>query len=175
MWRLRHDLPRPLADTVRAMREEIRADNLELFPPAILAREKNITEKHNFFGASPEARNRWTTGLDIKSKADTLYFPGCYGSYRQPEMSQAVVKLLQAAGEQVATLGSEEWCCGMPAGAGGNWELEEKTALHNVEKIKATGAKRVLFSCPECYSSFKVDYPQMVGELPLSLCTSRTL
>ena len=161
--------PRPLADTVRAMREDIRTDYPELYPPALIEREKNITEKHNFFGATPESRNHWSAGLELKPQADTVYFAGCYGSYRQPGMSQAVVKLLRSAGEEVTTLGLEEWCCGLPAGVAGNWEIEEKMALHNVERIKGSDAKRVLFACAECYSAFKVDYPQMVGKLPFEL------
>jgi heterodisulfide reductase subunit D len=161
--------PRPLADTVCAMREEIRSNYASLYPGALMTRESNIRDKKNFFGASPEARDRWSEGLDVPMKADILYFAGCYASYRQPEAARAVVKLIRAAGQEVATVGAEEWCCGQPAALAGNWQLIEEMSLHNVEKIKASGAKRVVFSCPECYRAFKVDYPNIVGELPFEV------
>jgi Fe-S oxidoreductase len=158
--------PRPLLDTVRAMREEIKTKYPELHPEAIVKRAENIRTKHNFFGGNEEARSRWSDGSGVQEKADILYFAGCYASYRQPGAAQAVIKVLQAGGLKVATLGGREWCCGQPAGLAGDWALEEEMARHNVERIKESGAKRVIFSCPECYAAFAVDYPQMVGTLP---------
>jgi heterodisulfide reductase subunit D len=158
--------PRPLVDTVRAMREQIKMEYPTLYPEAMSKRAENIKVKHNFFGANEEARNRWSNEMDLKSKADILYFVGCYASYRQPKTAQAVIKLLQGAGLNVAFLGGEEWCCGQPVGWAGDWRLEEEMARHNVECIKESGAKRVIFSCPECYRAFTVDYPHIVGALP---------
>ncbi len=160
--------PRPLVDTVRAMREEIKATHPELYPEAIVKRSENMRTKHNFFGANEDARGRWSTGTDVRQKADTVYFAGCYASYRKPDTARAVVKLLKAAGQEVAILGGQEWCCGQTAGLAGDWALEEEMARHNVERIKETGAKKVVFSCPECYRAFTVDYPQMVGPLPFA-------
>lgn len=158
--------PRPMVDTVRAMREEIRTTYPALRPQALTEAESEVRTKHNFFGARPEARARWSARLGVRQRADVLYFAGCYGSYRQPKTSKAVVKLLRAAGQEVATLGDEEWCCGQPAGWAGNWALEEEMARHNVAGIKASGAKRVVVSCAECYRAFKTDYPQILGALP---------
>jgi Fe-S oxidoreductase len=39
----------------------------------------------------------------------------------------------------------------------------------NVEAIKASGAKTVVFTCAECYHAFKTDYPDIVGKLPFEL------
>jgi heterodisulfide reductase subunit D len=158
--------PRPVLDTVRAMREQIQMQFPGLYPEAMSERCKKIESKHNFFGADEEARNRWSLGMELEAKADILYFAGCYASYRQPKTAQAVIKLLRAAGLKIAILGGEEWCCGHPAGLGGDWRLEEEMAQHNVERIKKSGAKRVIFSCAECYRAFTVDYPQIVGMLP---------
>lgn len=158
--------PRPLVDTVRAMREEIQANYRELYPAAMSKPEENIRSRHNFFGSPPEARNRWSAKLDVSPRAEILYFAGCYASYRQPETAQAVVRVLRAAGQEVALLGAEEWCCGQPAGWAGNWGLEEEMARHNVERIRAAGSRLVVFSCAECYRAFKSDYPRIVGKLP---------
>ena len=158
--------PRPLVDTVRAMREEIKTAYPALYPEAMKKRGENVTLKHNFFGADENARSRWTHDIDLQGNADILYFAGCYASYRQPETARAVVKLLQGAGLKVTVIGGDEWCCGQPAGLAGDWELEKGMAQHNVEKIMESGAKRVIFSCAECYRAFTVDYPEMVGPLP---------
>ena len=158
--------PRPLGDTVRAMREHIRMECPALYPEAMLKRAENIKFKHNFFGGNEGTRNRWSNEMNLKSRADILYFAGCYVSYRQPKTAQAVVNLLRKAGLDVAILGGEEWCCGHPVGLAGDRALEEEMAQHNVERIKATGAKRVIFSCAECYRAFTVDYPEIVGKLP---------
>jgi Fe-S oxidoreductase len=161
--------PRPLVDTVRAMREQLRTDYPELYPKGLLENEKKIKEKHNFFGARSNARDRWSSGLNMSKKTDTLYFAGCYASYRQPKTAQSVVKVLRAAGQEVTILGGEEWCCGSPVGWAGNWALEEEMAHHNVNAIKALGVKRVVFSCAECYRAFKSDYPQIIGNLPFEI------
>ena len=42
-------------------------------------------------------------------------------------------------------------------------------ASWNLEVIQAAGAKTVLFSCPEGYSTFKDYYPQYFGELPFEV------
>jgi heterodisulfide reductase subunit D len=160
--------PRPLVDTVRAMREQIKMEYPSLYPEAMSEREKNIARKHNFFGGNEEARSRWSEGLGLKSAGDTLYFAGCYASYRQPKTAQTVARLLQSAGLDIAILGNEEWCCGQPAGLAGDRVLEEEMARHNVERIKESGAKRVIFSCPECYAAFTLDYPEIVGTLPFT-------
>src|SRR4030042_937959 len=97
--------PRPLLDTVRAMRETIRKDYPALYPESMLKRGENIKRKHNFFGGNEEARGRWATDLDLKGKGDLLYFAGCYASYRPPETAQAVIRLLRKAGLKVAILG----------------------------------------------------------------------
>jgi Fe-S oxidoreductase len=158
--------PRPLVDTVRAMREHIKTECPALYPQAMLKRGENVKVRHNFFGGNEEARTRWSEEMDFKERADILYFAGCYASYRQPQTARAAIKLLRAGGLKVAILGGEEWCCGQPAGLSGDWTLEEEMARHNVERIKESGAKRVIFSCPECYRAFTADYPQMVGPLP---------
>jgi heterodisulfide reductase subunit D len=151
------------------MREQIRKDYPTLYPRRMVEREKAIDAKYNFFGANPDKRDHWSTGMNLKVKADILYFAGCYASYQQWETAQAVVRVLRSAGEDVMTLGKDERCCGQLAGWAGNWALEEKMARHNVERIKASGVRRVVFSCAECYRTFKIDYPEMVGDLPFEV------
>jgi Fe-S oxidoreductase len=55
-----------------------------------------------------------------------------------------------------------ERCCGHDLLWTGDVETFKKLAQLNVEMIKESGAKKVVFSCPEGYRTFKIDYPRYV-------------
>ena len=75
------------------------------------------------------------------------------------------MKLLNRLGI-TPVVSEHEICCGHDAYWTGKPETVKALAKRNVEIIKATGAKEVVFSCPECYYMFKQVYPDMVGDLP---------
>jgi Fe-S oxidoreductase len=51
----------------------------------------------------------------------------------------------------------------VPLKFGGGTEHLREFVAHNVDKIEASGAKRVVFSCPGCYRMFKQEYPKILG------------
>ena len=51
----------------------------------------------------------------------------------------------------------------------GDEEGFRRLAEANVQTIADSGAKRVIFSCPECYNAFRSDYPRFVGQLPFEV------
>ena len=51
----------------------------------------------------------------------------------------------------------------------GNQDTFQKLAERNLEVIAASGAKTVLFSCPEGYATFKKQYPKYFGSLPFEV------
>lgn len=159
----------PILKMIRSFREEILKKSPSTFPEKCLKIDSNIKENHNFFGATNFNRTKWSSRLDLSKKGEILYFVGCYSSFRQPEIPQAVVKILEGFGLEVVYLGEEEWCCGLHCGWDGNTEIEKEMARHNLEAIKRTGAKKVLFSCASCYRTFKDDYPEILGNLPFEL------
>jgi Fe-S oxidoreductase len=55
--------------------------------------------------------------------------------------------------------------CGHDALWNGDTKLFEKLKDKNLQKIKECGIKKIVFSCPECYRTFKKDYPDMGVEL----------
>jgi heterodisulfide reductase subunit D len=55
-------------------------------------------------------------------------------------------------------LGGEEWCCGFPLIGAGVPEKAQEMVEHNLEKVKALGAKKVVFSCPSCHRTWKEHY-----------------
>jgi Fe-S oxidoreductase len=52
-----------------------------------------------------------------------------------------------------------EKCCGHDALWTGDIETFKKLAEHNATQIKEAGVKKIIFSCPEGYRTFKLDYP----------------
>jgi Fe-S oxidoreductase len=59
----------------------------------------------------------------------------------------------------------DERCCGHDLLWSGDFEGFSRLAKHNLEAIEKSGAKRVIFSCPEGYRTFKLDYPEHFGKL----------
>jgi Fe-S oxidoreductase len=55
-----------------------------------------------------------------------------------------------------------ERCCGHDLLWTGDVETFKKLAQFNAQMIKESGAKKIVFSCPEGYRTFKLDYPNYV-------------
>ncbi|MGD9239907.1 MAG: (Fe-S)-binding protein, partial [Desulfobacterales bacterium] len=66
-------------------------------------------------------------------------------------------------------ISNHERCCGHDALWCGDHTTFRKLAGWNLEVIKSSGAKTVLFSCPEGYATFKKYYPKYFGELPFEV------
>ena len=151
----------------RAMRRDIVAAGLGP-PQGLRQKDDFVRERYNTFGARSE-RAKWAQGLDLPREGELLFFAGCYASYTQPEIARATVAILQHGGVTPAYLGELEWCCGVTQVHDGSVEIAEEMARHNLAAIESSGAKRVLTSCAECFKVLKIDYPDLVGELPFEV------
>jgi Fe-S oxidoreductase len=152
----------PVSLISRAMREDL--VNLELGPPEPLKKiDTNIEETGNRFGNTRKKRTEWAKEFDISEKADTVYFVGCYASYVHTGIAQSTAKILKAAGVEF-TLLKDESCCGVTSLWDGETEIAKKQARHNVDAIRASGAKRVVVSCAEGYHTIKKEYSELLGE-----------
>jgi len=150
------DFPR----VIKAWRQEIVEKGLGPLP--VLKEINELTEKYgNPFGKSKDEMIRWRKGNPIPTKGETLYFAGCYASYRQPEIAKSTVNLLTKIGTPFAMMNDEQ-CCGTPQIWNGQTDLAGKLAINNVKAIQEAGAKKVLTTCPGCYLAFKQDYPEYV-------------
>lgn len=121
-----------------------------------------------------QGRLSWVSdGLKVASKGEVLYFTGC-APYQEPvfkgigasplEIARSTVHVLNAAGIVPAVL-EDERCCGHDMLWSGDGEgRAAELARLNAKAIAATGAKRVVFSCPEGYSTFAKDYPALLGD-----------
>ncbi|TZE82521.1 (Fe-S)-binding protein [Calorimonas adulescens] len=171
---LDHHTGQPAIDETkitRAMRVDIVREGKGPLP-ALKAVDSNVQKSHNPFGEPVEKRSAWAAGLDLPKTGDTVYFAGCYASYRNPKIAKATVAILKKGGIDVAYLGEDEWCCGVPELWDGNASLAEELIQHNVNALKVAGVKRVITSCAGCFHSLKTDYPEIIGKLPFEVVHS---
>ena len=117
----------------------------------------NLATHHNRLGRNNRDRSAWL-GSEIPAAAedaDIFYFVGCRSSFRRSEIAQNTYELLtKKLGLKVALFGDEH-CCGRPLIDIGNEQGAVELMAHNAEQIRASGAKRVLFSCAECFHTFR--------------------
>jgi Fe-S oxidoreductase len=140
--------------------------------PADLARTfRNIERNSNPWGIGADQRMDWAEGLNVptiedKPNPEYLLWVGCAGAFDQRirKQTQAMVKILNAAGVDYAVLGHKEQCTGDPARRGGNEMLFQMQAEANVTTLNAHGVKKVVTSCPHCLHTLKQDYPQFGGK-----------
>jgi heterodisulfide reductase subunit D len=147
-----------------ALREELVRRGAKR-PEAVEKIDANIEKSGNIFGAK-----RVSKPIEgVPASGENIYFAGCTARFQEPEISRATIEVLKRAGMDIAYLGDEERCCGFVAGHDGNTWLLEQQAVQNVEALKKAGAKQVIVSCADCYKTFKIDYPLIVGELPFKV------
>jgi Fe-S oxidoreductase len=112
-------------------------------------------------------------GVKTRKRSDTYYFAGCLPyldvvfreiGFAGSAIGRSTVMLLNRIGI-VPAVSEGEVCCGHDAYWTGEVESVREFARRNMAAIRGTGAKRVVFSCPECYYMFKQAYPTLVGKL----------
>jgi len=137
------------------------------FPAVIHQVKENLKRVHNIVGEPSEERSTWMEaiesipeGLLEKRRAEVAYFVGCVGSYfpMVKKIPQSLVQIMRRAKVDFTILGGEEWCCGFPLIAAGMGKEAQIFLKHNLEKMKERGVKRVVFSCPSCYHTWKEEY-----------------
>ncbi len=111
--------------------------------------------------------------LKISKKSDYLYFVGCAPYFdafftdlnvESVNSAKGAIRLLNKIGIQPMIL-EDERCCGHDMLWSGDTENYKKLAEHNLKSIQNSGAKTVIFACPEGYQTFSQNYPQFFGKL----------
>jgi heterodisulfide reductase subunit D len=152
-------------DEIFATAREVMADS-EFFPATLTELEQRVRTTHNISGEPGENRLLWAENLEVKPEglvgkesAEVVLFTGCVSALYPMAYGilQALVEILQAAKVGFTTLGPEEWCCGYPLLSAGLPVSE--LIVHNVDRIKALGAKRLITTCPSCYHMWRHQYP----------------
>lgn len=147
-----------------ALREELVQRGVRR-PKPLEKIEANIEKSNNIFGAKRLPKRLG----GIPTRGEDIYFAGCTARFREPQVADATIKVMKAAGMDIASLGEREECCGFVPGHDGNTQLLEEKATRNVEALKEAGAKRVIVSCAQCYKVLRNDYPLIAGVLPFEV------
>jgi len=154
---------------IRAMRED--CWNFGLVPPKLKATCAKIMnpDLQNPFGLEKEDRQEWAEEFNVPKKGEILYYAGCAASYQNQNTPEAVVKIMNHLGKDVAYLANEEPCCGHQLIWNGAIEDAKKNAKALIEKIQETGAIKVIFSCAGCFNTLKNDYKEIGINVPFQL------
>ena len=70
------------------------------------------------------------------------------------------------SGVDFTLLGGEEWCCGFPLHTAGMSDRVHDLAVHNLERVRATGAKILVSTCASCYHTWNHIYPEILPDFP---------
>jgi heterodisulfide reductase subunit D len=130
---------------------------------------------------SPELKQNRLEWLDedlkVSTNSDTVYFVGCLPYYdvlfnkigaQGVEIARSAVRVLNRLGVEPIILENER-CCGHDLLWEGDVANFRKLAELNIAMLQATGAKRIVTTCPECARTLKVDYPAHVGDLGMEV------
>jgi len=150
---------------------------LGLLPEALADLDARITQYRNISAEENAGRLIWADNLPTpptglgKERAEVAYFVGCVSSFfpRSYKVPQALVQIFDRAGVDYALLGGDEWCCGYPMFINGELERARELIRHNVEAVRAMGAKKVVTTCPSCFHFWKHSYPAALGVEDLGL------
>ena len=114
-----------------------------------------------------------TPNLRTSQDSEYLYFVGCSPYFnvffnnldlKTIDTAKSTVKILNYLGIKPVIMDNER-CCGHDLLWTGDIENFKKLAEHNIREIEKTGCKKIIVSCPECYTALKVDYPKYFYDL----------
>ena len=154
------------------------------FPAELGGTFRNLEKAGNPWGANKQDREGWIAECDfpvrvvsgeLPEEVEYLFWVGCAGAYeeRAKKTTKAVAELLHMAGVNFAVLGKRETCTGDPARRAGNEFLYQILSAENIETFKETfgdrpkGKKKVVVTCPHCFTTIGRDYAQSGYELEM--------
>lgn len=126
-----------------------------------------------------QSRLTWLTpDLKVAEKGDVFYFTGCVSYFdsvfkdredlKLSGIPRAAVKIMNKGGI-IPVVSNDEVCCGHDLNWTGDEASLKKLMKKNVDLIRASGAKTVVFSCPECLRTFSLDYQDFLGDFDFEL------
>jgi len=155
------------------------------FPSELAGTFRNLENAGNPWGANRKDRDAWIAECDFPIKVvegqlpddvEYLFWVGCAGAYedRAKRTTKAVAELLYMSGVSFAVLGKRETCTGDPARRTGNEFLYQILAKENIETFeevfagkKDKGEKKIVVTCPHCFTTIGRDYAQSGFELTM--------
>jgi Fe-S oxidoreductase len=121
----------------------------------------------------PDRRDWIPDDARIAEEGEVLYFVGCLPQFDTffdnldldlTGTARAALRLLNALDVEPVVL-PDERCCGHDLLWAGDEEAFLQLTQRNLEAIRRTGAKTVVFSCAECYHTFRFPVNDRFGPL----------
>jgi len=154
------------------------------FPSELGGTFRNLEKAGNPWGANKADREGWIAECDfpvnvvsgeLPEEVEYLFWVGCAGAYedRAKKTTKAVAELLHMAGVNFAVLGKRETCTGDSARRSGNEFLYQILSQENIATFTETfgdrpkGKKKVVVTCPHCFTTIGRDYAQSGYELEM--------
>jgi Fe-S oxidoreductase len=153
------------------------------FPTELGGTFRNLEKAGNPWGANRMDRNAWINECDfpvtvidgaLPDDVEYLFWVGCAGAYeeRAKKTTKAVAELLYMSGVKFGVLGARETCTGDPARRAGNEFLYQILSRENIETFNEVyanykGKKKVVVTCPHCFTTIGRDYKQQGFELEM--------
>ena len=156
------------------------------FPTELGGTFRNLEKAGNPWGANRNDRESWIAECDFPIKVvegvlpddvEYLFWVGCAGAYeeRAKKTTKAVAELLHMAGVNFAVLGKRETCTGDPARRSGNEFLYQILSRENIDTFNevfanrdvSKGNKKIVVTCPHCFTTIGRDYAQSGFELTM--------
>jgi FAD/FMN-containing dehydrogenase/Fe-S oxidoreductase len=113
------------------------------------------------------AKKRFDKWFDDRKEKGTgnrgrvILWDDTFVRYHEPNIGISAVKVLEAAGFEVALVKGRE-CCGRPAFSQGNLDAVVRLGSHNLELLsRDVDDAPILFLEPSCYSMFISDYREL--------------
>ncbi len=122
-----------------------------------------------------QSKTQWAREIGkVSESGDDYFFVGCAPFFDvefhddwgldMMDSPKGTLKLMNAIGIE-PVVHDDERCCGHDLLWNGDKSNFAKLAQKNVDLIRKLGCKRVIFSCPEGYTTFNRYYPEIVGDL----------
>ena len=152
-----------IVDAMLAMRRI--ASEYDILPGGIRQASASLKGEGNPWGGTKEKRADWAAGLSVKEfteGTELLYFPCCTQCYdsRTRKSAAATARILQSAGVDFGTVGSEGVCCGESIRKTGDEDLYKSLARQNIKAFIDQGVKKILVTSPHCYQTLRNEYTE---------------
>jgi len=114
----------------------------------------------------------WVSDKLISKKGKILYFVGCLPYFdsifkdigvNALDIARGAVRIFNTLEIKPVVMDNER-CCGHDLLWTGDQENFEVLAKLNLDLIEKTGAEKIITTCPECYRTLKLDYPEYIRE-----------
>ncbi len=139
----------------------------ELSPKGLSVASDNVARTGNVYGYQNDERAGWAEYMDDapadlyqRDQAEVVYFVGCSSSFspRVQRIAESFVRVMTAAQVNFTILGEGEVCCGFPLVAAGMKDQARTLVERNLERVRATGATTIVFTCPACRMMWLEEY-----------------